>query len=121
MVLGLLPTLYMYTHSAYRVIVRRTENGQCAIPVTNVFSGLWGDTCFACISGGLSLTATFPSFDFKRKRLYLIVLLHVPSESARSADQIKFLEQNNRLHRSINLHDAGQRFQLVVPWSIRPY
>ena len=42
MVLGLLPTLYMYTHSAYRVIVRRTENGQCAIPLTNVFSGLGG-------------------------------------------------------------------------------
>ena len=43
MVLGLqLPTLYMYTHPAYRVIVRRTENGQCAIPLTNVFSELGG-------------------------------------------------------------------------------
>ena len=45
----------------------------------------------------------------------------MPAESARSADKIKFLEQNICLHRSIKLHDAGRRFQLVVPWSVRPY
>ena len=43
------------------------------------------------------------------------------AESARSADKIKFLEQNICLHSSIKLHDAGQRFQLIVPWSGRPY
>ena len=42
----------------------------------------------------------------------------MPAESARSADKIKFLEQNICLHRSIKLHDAGRRFQLVVPWSV---
>ena len=60
MVLGLLPTLY--THPSDRVIVRRTKNGQCAISLT--FFQAWGDTRFARISGGLSLTATSPSFDF---------------------------------------------------------
>ena len=45
----------------------------------------------------------------------------MPAELAHSADKIKFLEQNICLHCSIKLHDAGQRFQLVVPWSVRPY
>ena len=31
----------------------------------------------------------------------------MPAESARSADKIKFLEQNICLHSSIKLHDAG--------------
>ena len=38
-----------------------------------------------------------------------------------SADKIKFLEQNNCLLRSIKLHDAGWRFQLVVRSSVRLY
>ena len=45
----------------------------------------------------------------------------MPAESARSADKIKFLEQNICLHHSIKLHDAGWRFQLVVPLSVRLY
>ena len=44
----------------------------------------------------------------------------MPVKSAGSADKIKFLEQNNCLHRSIKLHDAGQRFQLVVLRSVKP-
>ena len=52
---------------------------------------------------------------------YLIVFQHVPVESAGSAEKIKFLQQNIYLHRSIKLHDAGRRLQLVVPWSVRPY
>ena len=55
------------------------------------------------------------------KLLYLIVFQHVLAESARSADKIKFLEQNICPHRSIKLHNAGRRFQLVVPWSVRTY
>ena len=60
MVLRLLPSLY--THPSDRGIVCLTENGQCAISLT-FFPGL-GDTCFERFSGGLSLTATSPSFDF---------------------------------------------------------
>ena len=71
---------------------------------------------------GLSLAATSPSFDFNTNfYINLIVFQHVPAELGRSADKIKFLEQNICLHRSIKLHDAGRRFQLVVPWSVRPY
>ena len=44
----------------------------------------------------------------------------MPAKSTGSADKIKFLEQNNCVHRSIKLHNAGQRFQLVVPWSVKP-
>ena len=43
------------------------------------------------------------------------------AESGRRTDKIKFLEKNNCLHRYIKLHDAGWRFQLVVPWSVRPH
>ena len=43
------------------------------------------------------------------------------AELAHSADKIKFIERNNCVHHSLKLHDAGQRFQLVVPWSVRPY
>ena len=43
------------------------------------------------------------------------------TESAFSADKIKLPEPNICLHRSIKLHDASQRFQLEVPWSVRPY
>ena len=42
-------------------------------------------------------------------------------ELARSADKIKFPAQNSCLLRSIKLHDAGWRFQLVVPWSVMLY
>ena len=44
----------------------------------------------------------------------------MPAKSAGSADKIKFLEQNNCVHRSIKLHNAGQRFQLVAPWGVKP-
>ena len=46
----------------------------------------------------------------------------MPSKSAGSADKIKFLEQNNySVHRSIKFHNAGQRFQLVVLWSVKSF
>ena len=66
-----------------------------------------------------SLTVASPSFDFNTN-FYIIlnVFQHMPVEAAHSADKIKFLEQNICLHRSIKLHNAGRRFQLVVPWSI---
>ena len=42
----------------------------------------------------------------------------MPAESARSADKIKFLEQNICLHRSIKLHDAGRHRQApIIPSS----
>ena len=44
----------------------------------------------------------------------------MPAKSAGSADKIKFLEQNNCVHRFIKLHNAGQRFQLVILWSVKP-
>ena len=44
----------------------------------------------------------------------------MPVKSAGSADKIKFLEQNNCVHRSIKLHNAGKRFQLVAPWNVKP-
>ena len=62
----------------------------------------------------------FSKLWFYSKLLDLIVFQHVPVKSARSAEKIKFLEQNNCLHRSIKLHNAGQKFQLVVPWSVKP-
>ena len=43
------------------------------------------------------------------------------AESARSADKIKFLDQDNCLHCSIKLHGAGQSFQLVGLWCVRPH
>ena len=53
--------------------------------------------------------------------LYLIVYQHMLAESARSADKIKFLDQDNCLHCSIKLHGAGQSFQLVGLWCVRPH
>ena len=70
---------------------------------------------------GLSLAATFQALILMQTFSNLIVFQHVPAESAHSADKIKFLEPNICLHHSIRLHDAGHRFQVVVPWSVRPY
>lgn len=51
----------------------------------------------------------------------MIVFEHVPTESAHSADKIKLLEKNIPYTMTIKLHDAGQRIQLEVLWSVRPY
>ena len=51
----------------------------------------------------------------------MIVFEHVPTESAYSADKIKFLEKNIAYTMTLKLHDAGQRIQLEVLWSVRPY
>ena len=64
---------------------------------------------------GLSLAATFQALILMQTFSNLIVFQHVPAESAHSADKIKFLEPNICLHHSIRLHDAGHRFQVVVP------
>ena len=70
MVLGLLPTLY--THP-WTVLLSATPRMACVPSLT--FFWAWGDTCFAPISGGLSLMATSPSLDFNadfyKKRIWL--------------------------------------------------
>ena len=59
MVLGLLPTLYTHPWTVFLSATPR----MASVPSLTFFWA-WGDTCFACISGGLSLMATSPSFDF---------------------------------------------------------
>ena len=71
---------------------------------------------------GVILITTSSSFDFNANLYnYEIVFERVLTESAHSADKIKFLEKNDCLYHSIKLHDASRWFQLEVPRSVRPY